>query len=82
MSSVELKLELHRIIEQIDDSRILLAVHTLLEGKSDPVFSTDRNSLKKREMDVMLSEGEDDIHAGKVTDQRQLIEEIKTWRKK
>lgn len=82
MNSTELKSELHRIIENIDDDSILHAVHTLLERTTDAVFSTDGIRLGKKEIDRMMREGEEDISTGRVTGQQQLIEEIKSWRRK
>jgi predicted transcriptional regulator len=82
MSSTELKSKLHQIIDKIEDDKILQAVHTLLEGRNDFIFSADRKPLSKKEVDLMLSEGEQDIKEGRVTDHKELMEEIKTWRKK
>ncbi|UII20749.1 hypothetical protein [Fulvivirga ligni] len=77
MNTPEIRLELHRIIDQINDSRLLEAVYTLLSSQDGQV-----KSISKEMMDSMLEASEADIKAGRLTDHQSLKEEIQSWRKK
>jgi hypothetical protein len=83
MDNLELKLELHRIIDQVKDNRILQAIHTMLSSQVN-VFAhtTGGKAITKEEFDMMLESSEVDIKAGRLTNQKDLKEEIKTWRRK
>jgi predicted transcriptional regulator len=83
MNTSELQLELHQIIDQVKDNRILQAVHTILSSQvSIFAHSTDGKTLSKDDFDKMLEAGEADIKAGRLVSQKDLKEKIKTWRGK
>ena len=83
MDTPELKLELHRIIDQVKDNRILQAMHTMLSSQvSIFAHTAGGKPITKEEFDMMLESSEEDIKAGRLTNQKDLKEEIKTWRKK
>ena len=77
MNTPEIRLELHRIIDQINDSRLLEAVYTLLSSQDGQA-----KSIPKKMMDSMLEASEADIEAGRLIDHQSLKEEIQSWRKK
>lgn len=82
MSASELKLALHQIIDQVKDNRILQAVHTILSSQvSIFAHTTDGKPVTKEELDMMLESSEEDIKAGRLFNQKDVKEEIKTWRK-
>jgi hypothetical protein len=83
MNTSELQLELHQIIDQVKDNRILQAVHTILTSQvSVFAHTTDGKPLTKDNFDEMLEAGENDIKAGRFISQKDLKEKIKTWREK
>jgi hypothetical protein len=83
MNTSELQLELHQIIDQVKDNRILQAVHTILSSQvSVFAHTTDGKPLTKDNFDEMLEAGESDIKAGRFIVQKDLKEKIKTWREK
>lgn len=83
MKRTELKSRLHEIIESIEDNKILEAVHTILSSQSTYIsHSTSGRPLTKENMDEMIFASESDIKTGRLTNQTQLKEEIKNWRKR
>lgn len=83
MNTSELKSELHQIIDQVKDNRILEAVYTILSSQvSIFAHTSDNKPVTKEQLDVMLDASEEDINAGRLTDQSDVKKEIKTWRKK
>ena len=83
MRTIEIRKELHEIIDKINDKRLLGAVHTLLLSSSKTeIPSSKKGSLTKGTMDEMLEASEIDIREGRVTDQQDLKSEIKNWRRK
>lgn len=83
MDTSELRLELHRIIDQVKDNNILRAIHMLLSSQLNIFAHTvDGKPLTKEELDNMLELSEEDIKAGRLTNQKDLKEEIKSWKKK
>ncbi len=67
MSKADIKAELHQIIDNINDSRILEATYTLLSRQLDVVaFSVEGKPLGGKEFEMMIDEGEADIKAGRV----------------
>jgi hypothetical protein len=83
MNTSELKLELHQIIDQVKDNRILEAVYTILSSQvSIFAYTTDNKPVTKAELDMMLAASEEDIKTGRLMDQREIKKEINTWRKK
>ena len=77
MDTPEIRLELHKIIDQISDSRLLEAVYTLLSSRRE-----QGKTLTKEMMDAMLNASESDIQSGRLTDHQSIKEEIRSWRKK
>jgi hypothetical protein len=83
MNTSELKLELHQIIDQVKDNRILEAIYTILSSQvSIFAHTADNKPVTKEELDKMLALSEGDIKAGRLTNQTEIKKEIKTWRKK
>ena len=61
----DIKVELHQMIDQIGDDKVLEAVYTLLSNQ--PVAYTTRGkSLNQAAYEAMIDEGEEDIKKGKV----------------
>ena len=76
-------MELHRIIDQIRDNRVLEAVYTLLSSRDQTVaYSSKGDPLVKEDLDTMLKASESDIQYGRLTNQNDLKKEVKSWRKK
>jgi len=74
MEIIQLKEELHQIIDRIEDNKILEATYTLLE-KQDIIFhTTARKPLTQREFEAKIDEGEHDIQEGKVHTHDQVKE--------
>ncbi len=83
MSTVELQSQLHKIIDQVTDERVLKAVHTLLSSKINIyAHSSDGQAITKEELDSLLSLSEEDIRTGNTTSVHDLKIEIESWRKK
>lgn len=83
MRTIEIRQELHQIIDKINDKRLLGAVHTLLTSSSKIVTHSSKGEpLTKGAMDEMLEASEAAISEGRVTDQQDLKNEMKNWRKK
>ncbi len=61
----DIKVELHQMIDQIADDKVLEAIHTLLSNQ--PIaYTTHGKSLNHAEYEAMIDEGEEDIKKGKV----------------
>ena len=83
MNAPEIRLELHKIIDQIKDSQLLEAVYTLLTSQRKiAAYTTDGKPLTKEVMDAMLEASESDIKSGRLTNHRIVKEEIQSWRRK
>jgi hypothetical protein len=83
MNTSELKLELHQIIDQVKDNRILEAVYTILSSQVNIfAYTADNKPVTKEELDMMLRSSEEDINAGRLINQADIKKEIKTWRRK
>ena len=60
-----IKIELHQLIDQIGDDKVLEAVYTLLSNQ--PVaYTTEGKPLNQMAYEAMIEEGEEDIRQGKV----------------
>lgn len=82
MSNSQLQMELHQFIDQVKDTEILNAIHTLLKSQVNSVaYSADGKGLTKYDVDKMLQDSEDDISAGRLIKHQDLKEEISNWRK-
>jgi len=83
MSTSELQLKLHRIIDQVNDQEVLKAIHTLLSTQFQSEIRTiDGKSISKVELDELLELSESDIQNERTISQEDLKNEIKTWRRK
>ena len=67
MSTADIKTVLHQIIDSIEDSKVLEAAYTLLSRQSKiAAFSVDGEQLSRKDFEIMIDEGEEDIDAGYV----------------
>ncbi len=66
-----IKLELHEMIDRIEDGQVLAAVHTLLSGRLAN-FSVDGEPLGQKEYEAKISEGEEDIRLRKVHEHNEV----------
>jgi hypothetical protein len=83
MSNSQLQFELHNFIDQVKDTQVLNAIHTLLKSQVNIVaHSADRKGLTKYDVDKMLQDSERDILSGRLIKHQELKEEISNWRKK
>ncbi len=83
MNTSELKFELHQIIDQVKDNRILEAVYTILSSQvSIFAYTADNRPVTKGELDITLAASEEDIKNGRIMNQSDIKKEIKTWKKK
>ncbi len=83
MSNSQLQLELHQFIDQVKDTEVLNALHTLLKSQVNAIArSADGKGLTKYDVDKLLQDSEEDISAGRLIKHQDLKEEISNWRKK
>jgi hypothetical protein len=83
MSRAELQSELHKIIDQVQDEEILLAVRTILNSQIAPFgYSHSGEPLSKMDVDKMLQVSEEDIAYNRLVDHKSLKQEVQNWRKK
>ncbi len=75
MDSLRIKEDIHQIIDEIEDEKILLAIHQML-------YARKSNDVSLREFEQLIEKAEQDIKGGRVTDQQNLKNEIASWRKK
>ncbi len=61
----DIKVELHQMIDQIGDNKVLKAVHTLLSNQV-VAYTTRGESLNQAAYEAMIDEGEEDVKNGKV----------------
>lgn len=60
----DIKVELHQMIDQIGDDKVLEAVYTLLSNQ--PVaYTTSGEPLNQAAYEAMIDEGEEDVKKGK-----------------
>lgn len=81
MSTLELKTDLHHLIEEINDTSVLKALHTLLKQKSEDFigFTSDREPLTKKELIKRLEKAETQIRKGQSVTIDELEKEAQTW---
>ncbi len=72
----DIKVELHQMIDQIGDNKVLEAVYTLLSNQS-VAFSTSGQALNQTAYKSMIEEGERDISSGKVFSHKEVISHFK-----
>jgi uncharacterized lipoprotein YajG len=83
MSNSQLQFELHQFIDQVKDTEVLNAIHTLLKSQVNIIArGADGKGLTKYDVDKMLQDSEEDISAGRLIKHQDLKEEISNWRKK
>ena len=61
----DIKVELHQMIDQIGDNKVLEAVYTLLSNQR-VAYTTSGNPLNQAAYEAMIEEGEEDIRKGNV----------------
>jgi len=81
MSTLELKTDLHHLIDGISDTSVLKALHTLLQQKSEVLigFSSDRRPLTKKELIKRLEKAETQIRKGQSVTIDELEKEAQSW---
>ena len=81
MSTVELKTDLHHLIDEINDNSVLKALHTLLKQKQEGIvgFSADRRPLTKNELIKRLEKAETQIRKGQSVTIDGLEKEAQNW---
>lgn len=81
MSTLELKTDLHHLIDGISDTSVLKALHTLLKQKSEGVigFTSARKPLTKKELIKRLERAETQIKKGQSVTIDELEKEAQTW---
>jgi predicted transcriptional regulator len=63
----------------MNTSKPKLELHQIIDqGKG----TSDNKPVTKEQLDTMLDASEEDINAGRLTDQSDIKKEITTWRKK
>ena len=75
MRTIELKSNLHKIVDQIEDERLLRAIYSFLKLRENTVDGRIWNSLteeQKREVMLAYDESEDEAN---------LIEDNAVWKK-
>lgn len=66
MKTIELKEELHQIIDRIKDRDVLQAVIKLLEEKNIVASTVDGEPLNQSQLERQIKDAEQDIISGKV----------------
>ncbi len=76
MDSIQLKTDLHRLIDQIQDNRLLQAVHMILarEARQDQLVEWDQLSEDEKQA---ISEGLEDIDQGRISSHEEVMSRIK-----
>ncbi len=77
MDSIQLKTDLHRLIDQIEDSRLLQAVHMILAREVGQDQQVDWNHLSEAEKQA-IGEGLEDIDNGHVSPHEEVMGRIKS----
>jgi hypothetical protein len=75
MGTIELKSNLHKIVDRIEDDRLLRAIYSFLKERENSIDSSMWNSLsdeQKKEVLQAYDESEDESN---------LIEDKDVWRK-
>lgn len=79
------KLQLIEWLAQVQDEEVISQIKALrtttgVEGKDKVVaYTADGRPLTEKAYDARLAKGEEDFHAGRVTSQEELEEEVKNW---
>ena len=77
MDSLQLKTDLHRLIDQIEDSRLLQAVHMILSREVGQDQHIDWDQLTSDEKQA-IGEGLEDIDHGRVSTNEEVMSRIKS----
>ena len=68
----DIKGQLHQMIDQIGDDKVLEAVYTLLSN-SVVAYSVEGQGLNQSAYEAFIKEGEDDIVSGRVYSHEEVI---------
>jgi len=81
MSTLELKTDLHNLIEEISDTSVLKALYTLLKQKNEDFigFTSARKPLTKKELIKRLEKAETQIKKGQSVTIDELEKEAQSW---
>ena len=82
MSTVELKTDLHHLIDEINDNSVLKALYTLLKQKNSDSFmgfTSSRTRLTKKELIKRLEKAETQIKKGHSVTIDELEKEAQSW---
>lgn len=71
-----IKIELHQMIDKIEDVKVLEAVYTLLLNQT-VAFTTENKPHDQEAFEAMIEEGEKDIRTGKVYSYQDVKEHFK-----
>lgn len=77
MKTADLKIDLHRLIDQIEDSRLLQAVYIILSRETAEGKVSDWNKLSEVEKQA-ITEGLDDIENGRVSTHEEVMARIRS----
>jgi predicted transcriptional regulator len=77
MNTIQLKTDLHRLIDQIEDNRLLQAVHVILAREVPQDHEVDWDSLSEARREA-IQEGLDDIENGRVSSHKEVMQRIKS----
>ena len=77
MDVIELRADLHNMIDKISDNNVLLAVKTLLSGKT--VKKTDWWDTISKDERAEIEQGLTEADRGEVIPQEEVLEKYKKW---
>lgn len=81
MSIETLKIDLAKQLFNINEKSVLEQIKNILEKKAIVAYSTDGKPLTVQSYNKALEKAEQDLLKGKVTDSKNLKNEVKSWRK-
>ena len=82
MSTLELKTDLHQLIDQVDDTSILKAIYTLLKKQSSNNtigYTSGFKALTKKEFIKRIEKAESQIKKGQFVSIEELKKESENW---
>jgi hypothetical protein len=78
MSTAELKLNLHNLIESIEDENFLNAIYVMLTHRTSPSANTRWDELPEA-LKQEIEEGLKDIENGEVVDHEVVMKKYEKW---
>ncbi len=78
MSTAELKLYLHDLIESIEDENFLSAIYVMITHKTSPSAKTKWDELPKA-LKQEIEEGLKDIEKGEVVSHESVMKKYEKW---